>query len=223
MPSLCYSRSHFYRCRYSIDAAIDDLEAVIKKLGLRRFHIYGQSYGGILAFEYLKRMAEQKGKDDGSTSDDPEGCLSVIFSSTPTSVELVEASAEGLLDKLKEEDDDEETLGERFRLAHQCRLEPMPQPLVEAYAHAGTVWRGTAAIPNYVAKPPAEGASRMPSAMIMRGEHDFVDHACVEGWKNCFNHKFVREKVVEGCAHHGLLENGRIYGQLVNDFFSEYD
>ena len=211
------------RCRYSIDAAIDDLEAVIKKLGLRRFHIYGQSYGGILAFEYLKRVAERKSKDDGSAADDDEGCLSVIFSSTPTSVELVEASAEALLDKLKDEDDDEETLGDRFRLAHQCRLEPMPQPLVDAYAHAGTVWRGTAAIPNYEAKPPSDSASRMPSAMIMRGEYDFVDHACVEGWKNCFNHKFVREKVVEGCAHHGLLENGRSYGQLVNDFFSEYD
>ena len=147
----------------------------------------------------------------------------MILSSTPTSVALVEASAEALLDRLKDGDDDEETLGDRFRLAHQCRLEPMPQPLVDAYAHAGTVWRGTAAIPNYEAEPPSESASRMPSVTSMRGEYDFVDHKCTEGWKSCFNHKFVREKILEGCAHHGLLENGRLYGQVVNDFFSEYD
>ena len=140
---------------------MDDLEAVIKKLGLRRFHLYGQSFGGILAYEYLKRVAERKGSGE---------CLSVIFSSAPFSVKVVEASANQLLDILKEEDDDEETLGERFRLAHQCRLEAMPAPLIDAYAHAGKTWRGTSAIPDYEAKPPSDSAARMPSALLMRGE-----------------------------------------------------
>lgn len=201
---------------------MDDLEAVIKKLSLRRFHIYGQSFGGILAFEYLKRTAERKESGDTSRNDD-EGCLSVIFSSAPTSVKLVEASAERLLDVLRDQDDEEETLGDRFRMTHQCRMEAMPSPLIDAYAHAGTVWRGTAAIPGYEAQPPSENAARMPSALVMRGEYDFVDSECVEGWKACFNHDFVRLKVMEGCGHHGLLENGRAYGEAVNAFFSEYD
>ena len=190
---------------YSISAAVDDLEVVIKKIGLRRFHIYGQSFGGILAFEYLKRVAERK--DDTPFG---EGCLSVILSSAPTSVSVVEASANRLVGILQDQDDNEGTLGDRFRTTHQCRIEEMPSPLVDAYARAGTVWRGTAALQGYEAQPPLEGAARMPSAMILRGEYDFVDHECVEDWKNkCFNHKSVREKVMEGCSHHGLL--GKFY------------
>ena len=219
---------------YSIEAAVDDVEAVVKKLGLRRFHLYGQSYGGILAFEYLKRVAERGGE---GVRDD-EGCLSVVLSSAPTSVEAVEASAERLLEDLrgeaggddgKDEDEDEDAgdsaaLGERFRAAHICRTEVPPPPLLEAYAGAGTVWRGTDAIAGYVASPPSDGAARMPSALIVRGEHDFVDASSMEGWaEGCFNHKFVRERVLEGCAHHGLLENGPLYGEVMNDFFSQYD
>jgi proline iminopeptidase len=204
---------------YSIDLALDDLEALLKKIGVRRFHLYGQSFGGILAFEYLKRQAERN-QDDG--------CLSVILSSTPTNVAQVEEEASRLVAKLTEQhesdDDDVVPLEQRFRLAHQCRTTPeKSQPLVDAYAHAGTVWRGTTAISDYEATPPFEGATRMKSCMVMRGEHDFVTQDCIEGWKDAFNHKFVRFKVLEGCSHHGLLENGPLYGEVVDSFFAEFD
>uniref|UniRef100_A0A7S4QWU9 AB hydrolase-1 domain-containing protein n=2 Tax=Ditylum brightwellii TaxID=49249 RepID=A0A7S4QWU9_9STRA len=241
---------------YSISNAIDDLEKLIKKLGIRRFHLYGQSYGGILAFEYLKRVAERKKMNENGRDDDAR-CLSVILSSTPTSVSLVEETATRLLDAIKSEEDEKETRNdenngeddesdaagagenkkkqdnesnneqilESFRQRHQCRTPSIPQPLSDAYSHAGTVWRGTTAIPDYVAKPPSDGVPRMPSAMIMRGEHDFVTQECMEGWKkdDLFGHKFVREVVLAGCAHHGLLENPRLYGDVVDSFFAEYD
>merc|ERR1740124_756642 len=70
---------------FSINLSLDDLELLIKKIGLRRFHLYGQSFGGILAFEYLKRIAERK-------NDDVE-CLSVILSSSPCDVAQVEGVA----------------------------------------------------------------------------------------------------------------------------------
>jgi hypothetical protein len=59
--------------------------------------------------------------------------------------------------------------------------------------------------------------------MIMRGEHDFVTEDCVSGWKDAFNHKFIRMKELEGLSHHGLLEDGSTYGEIVDSFFSEYD
>jgi L-proline amide hydrolase len=203
---------------YSIEKSLDDLELLIKKLNIRRFHLYGQSFGGILAFEYLKRVAEKKNSGD----DQPE-CLSVILSSTPSNVEQVEASANILMDNLLVEDDDMSSLPERFRLQNQCRIPEKPQSLVDAYSHAGTVWRGTDVIKDWKAKGPADGASRMPSALVMRGEHDFVSDECVQGWKKVFNHPFVRIKVLDGCSHHGLLENGREYGDIVDSYCSEYD
>jgi pimeloyl-ACP methyl ester carboxylesterase len=201
---------------YSIELALDDLEALLKKLGIRRFHLYGQSFGGILAFEYMKRQAERNDKDAAD-----EGCLSAVLSSTPINVKQVEMEAGRLISELNLSEDDD--VAEAFRLAHQCRTPEKSQPLVDAYAHAGTVWRGTMAIPDYEAQPPSEDAARMPSTMVMRGEYDFVTEACVEGWKDVFNHKFVRLKTVSGCSHHGLLENGALYGDMVDSFFAEYD
>jgi len=213
---------------YSIDNAVDDLEALLKKLGLRRFHLYGQSFGGILAFEYMKRVAERKGKSSSQQQeyedDDDEGCLSVILSSAPTSVKTVEEEAGRLLALLKDQDSDESTLNERFRVTHQCRTSEMPTPLVDAYARAGTVWRGTDAIQGYQAMPVSKDASRMPSAMVMRGEHDFVTASCCKDWKETlWNHQFVKERILEGCSHHGLLEQEQAYGEVLEHFFAQYD
>ena len=66
-------------------------------------------------------------------------------------------------------------------------------------------------------------SKRMPSAMVMRGEYDFVSDECIMGWKKVFNHPFVRVKVLDGCSHHRLLENGGEYGEIVDSFFAEYD
>ena len=213
---------------YSIDYAIHDLETLITKLGIQRFHLYGQSFGGILAFEYMKQMAERGAPNQG-------GVLSAILSSTPTSVALVESEVNHLFSTLRAssknssssssllKDNDDSTLMEQFRCNHQCRIPNQPQPLLDAYAHAGTVWRGTTAISNYQATSPKEGSTRMPSCMVLRGEHDFVTQTCIDGWKKCFNHNYIRTKVLDGCSHHGLLEHGALYGSIVDMYFAEYD
>lgn len=197
---------------YSIENAVDDLEEILSKIGVRRYHLYGQSFGGILAYEFLKRSSQRR---KGESCNDDEGCLSVILSSTPTNVRQVEQEAETLISKLESPD--------LFRETHQCRAPGMPQPLADAYAKAGTVWRGTAAIQNYVAAPPCESASRMPSCLVLRGEYDFVTQVCTKEWPNLFNSRSVRQKVLSGCSHHGLLENQALYGDILNTFFGEYD
>lgn len=205
---------------YSIEKSLDDLELLIQKLNLRRFHLYGQSFGGILAFEYIKRIAERRKDDD---NDHYPQCLSVVLSSSPCNVHQVEAAANSLIDGLLKDDDDMSSIAERFRLQNQCRIPDKPQPLVDSYARAGTVWRGTDVIKEWKAERPMDGSKRMPSALVMRGEYDFVSQECVKGWKDVFNHPFVRMKVLDGCSHHGLLENDREYGEIVDSFFGEYD
>jgi len=171
--------------------------------------LYGQSFGGILAYEYLKRRAER-----GRGLHDDEGCLSVILSSTPNSVPQVEADAQECIAALDSPD--------LFRETHQCRTVDMPQPLQDAYAKAGTVWRGTTAIPDYVAQAPSQSAATMPSCLVMRGEHDFVTDKATN-WKDIMNSRSVRTKVLKDCSHHGLLESPLMYGEVVDSFFSEYD
>lgn len=211
--------------QYSIEDSVQDLQVLLKKLGVRRFHLYGQSYGGILAFEYMKSVASSK---NGSQDDDDAQCLSAILSSAPSNVAQVEEEFVRLLDELQKTHHEKELLTdaqleELFRTNHQCRMAEMPPKLKEAYANAGTVWRGTDAIKDYVATPPTEDASRMPSSMIMRGEYDFVSEECVESWKSVFNTKFLRYKTLKGCSHHGLFEDGAAYGELIDSFCAEYD
>jgi pimeloyl-ACP methyl ester carboxylesterase len=197
---------------YSVGNAVGDLEVLLKHLGVRRFHLYGQSFGGIQAYEFLKRQASKE-VDDGIAG---EGCRSVILSSTPTNVMQIEDEARSLVEKLDSPD--------LFRETHQCRISPMPQALTDAYAYAGTAWRGTGAIADYKATPPSANSRKLPSALVLRGEHDFVTEVCVADWKrSLWNTPYVRERVLDGCSHHGLLENGPLYGEIVDSFFTEYD
>jgi proline iminopeptidase len=199
---------------------VDDLEALIKAVGLRKFHLFGQSFGGILGYEFLKRVAEQRMEKELDCQ-----VLSSIIASTPTSVPLVEAEAQSLVAELLEQDDvDESTVGERFEKEHICRMPEKPQALKDAYEHAGTVWRGTAAIANYVATPPSDTALPLPPAMVQRGEHDFVTKACIRDWKETvWNHGRIREKEIPGCSHHALLENGLLFGDFIESYCAEYD
>lgn len=202
----------------SIEQAVDDIEALLKKLGLNRFHLYGHSRGGIVAFEYMKRLAESNGGDD-----DVE-CLSAILSSTPTSVKLAEEEANQLVSNLSNGSSDD--VLERFRIEHCCRTEELPQELVNLNTCVSAAPRQglNDAFSAYEARPPSEEASRMPSCMVVRGEHDFITEKCIEEWKDLFNHKCVRSKVVDGCSHHALHENGSMcYGDLIDSYYAEYD
>jgi len=206
---------------YSMRDSVEDMKALLKLLGVRRFHLYGQSYGGILAFEYLKSVATG-GDDDGSAP----VCLSAILSSAPTNVTEVESEFVRLIQEIAssaEESKTEAELAELFRKTHRCRLPEMPRVLEDAYARAGSVWRGTSAISGYAASPPPAGAARMPPAMIMRGEHDFVSESSVAGWRDAFSTGVLRYMTLSGCSHHGLSEDGASYGEIVDSFFGEYD
>ena len=95
----------------------------------------GQSWGGILGYEYL-RTGGGKGVMDS------EGCLSFVISNTPTSVAQVEADAGRLMSKLVEEMGQEKA-SEQFSKQHECRLPEKPKLLQDSFAHAGHLWRGT--------------------------------------------------------------------------------
>jgi proline iminopeptidase len=208
--------------QYSIEDSVQDLKALLKKLGVQRFHLYGQSYGGILAFEYMKHVASKMNDGDNGVE-----CLSAVLSSAPTNVKEVEEEFGKLLQNLESSSTNDsvgkEELEELFRKTHQCRLPEMPKRLAESYANAGNVWRGTGAISDYVAAKAPEDSSRMPSSLIMRGEFDFVSEKSVQTWKEVFNTNFLRYKTLEGCSHHGLFENGASYGEIVDSYFCEYD
>jgi pimeloyl-ACP methyl ester carboxylesterase len=193
---------------YSIPLAVDDLSLLIKEWNLSSYHLYGHSFGGILAFEYLKRTRDAN-------------CRSVILSSVPTSIPQLEAESQRLLHEISEDfDGDKRQALERFRQLHECQAVPIPLSLLDAYAQAGSTWRGTQAIPDYTALVETNCKLEQP-AFLLRGQDDFVTQPCMQDWDKCF--KKTQTMVLAGCSHHGLLENEQLYGDVISSFLTDND
>jgi pimeloyl-ACP methyl ester carboxylesterase len=105
------------------------------------FHLFGHSFGGILAFEYLKQ--EQQ-------TEEVSKCVSLILSSVPTETKIVEDESKRLLQQFH--DCPPEEVAVSFSHMHECRKVPTPLALFDAYGQPATIWRGVSAIPTYKAE-----------------------------------------------------------------------
>jgi len=220
---------------YSISNAVDDLDNLITHLNFERFHLYGHSYGGIVAYEFIKSSVESK------ENIQPKLCLSVSLSSTPCNVRKVDQEAEALLRNFKEnthpcspelnfnmeiersEVEVQETSAELFRKTHLCRTEKLPIPLNDAYMRKGSVWEGTEVIMDYVATPLSSYTrTKAPPSLVMRGEMDFVSQEySLLGWQKLLGTGNRNLLTLSECSHHGLLENESLYGETVLSFLLE--
>ena len=192
---------------YSVEKSVADLRCVFTAADLgkeRPYHLYGQSWGGLLAFQHLTL-------DEGGAL--PYGAQTLTLSNTPSSVPLVEVEAQRLLTDC---DGDVEA----FMAKHNYRGGPeQPPQLAAAYAHAGTTWRGSGVIAGLEASPAAMDRVSCP-ALVLRGEHDFVTAACVKGWEGLKRSRFV---TLPGLSHHALLEDRDGYLQVLGRFLEEHD
>jgi proline-specific peptidase len=108
---------------WTVETFVEQVQSVRDGLGLDWIHLFGSSWGGMLALEYAFTR--------------PEGLASLILNSTPTSaprwaVETLRLAAElppGLDDKQAEAE---------FKRRHICRLDPEPEALALARAQFGT-------------------------------------------------------------------------------------
>lgn len=223
---------------YSIPQFVQDLSSLVKGLKLDRFHLFGHSFGGYVAYEYVKMLAEIQGAV-ASDSDNNEGgkesiengvdgpvCLSLILSNAGTNHPLGESERKRLMVEFKNNTDGTHDKGkglqEAFFRSHMCRTDKMPKPLHKALGRRGKTWS-----PNdYTARPSEveRAAQFIPPALIIRGEYDFVTEKCTRGWKDIFKkEEGCRELVMKGCAHYCHLEAGDEHGIAVDSFCSTAD
>ena len=197
---------------YSIAASVLDLVEVIEALVAKAlipmqqnrpaYHLYGQSFGGILAFEALT---------SNSGLPNPR---SLSLSNVPSSVPLLLEEVEGLMHTL---DGD----GARFEATHICRATPRPPELLAAYAegHPGSHWRGVDVIADWSATEPSLRSLTLP-VLLLAGEHDFVTPRSMETWQQLARQRLI---VIPGAAHHALLEAPEVYGASLERFLREHD
>jgi len=69
---------------WTVDRSVEELDQVRNALGLERTHLFGQSWGGWLAIEYMCRR--------------PEGIVALVLASTSASIPQFMAEARGLIE-----------------------------------------------------------------------------------------------------------------------------
>jgi len=233
-----------------VDSMVQDLDRLLEHWGLPEYHLLGHSFGGILLFEYLKYCLANKSPED------IQKCHSAILASAPTSTTIVEeevqrlckdlesASGGALEDDWDDDDDAPARVGtlpkkvpKRFRLEHECRMNPIPFPLTDSYSRAGPVkLRGLQSIGNYnatlIAPKETELAKRKDEdermlavlstpTLVLRGQYDFVTETCVKNWDRVFEN--CRYMTLAGCSHYGMLENESMYGSVLSSFLGDCD
>jgi len=214
---------------YGIHQSIDDLEVLLDKLGLHRFHLLGHSFGGVLAYEYAKRIAERGHVlvDTAAATPATERaqCVSVILANTSTSMEksdqewtrlVLECATDNSLPGV--------TPNDRFFRRNQCRLDEMPEDLSAAFEHCGRTWFGTSVVADWVAAPPSEQhMQNLPPFLIIAGEYDFVTLPCTAGWTDVLGDALVKEEMMTDCSHYVHYEQPASFGSIWEEFCSSND
>ncbi|MGI9060796.1 MAG: proline iminopeptidase-family hydrolase, partial [Ktedonobacteraceae bacterium] len=123
---------------WTIQRFVDEVAIVRKELGLDKIHLWGQSWGGILAIEYALTQ--------------PQGMESLTLASTASSMPMWIAEANRLRDELPEDvqntllrhesagttDDPEyQTAMMEFYKRHVIRIVPMPPQVARAFDKMG--------------------------------------------------------------------------------------
>ena len=197
-----------------METFLEQLQSVVEWLRLGRFHLFGSSWGGMLALEYAFTR--------------PAGLASLILNSTPTSAprwaeETLRLRSElppGLEGKAAEEE---------FKRRHICRLDPEPEVLARSRAKFGTQVYETMWGPNEFTVTGTLrdwdvidrlGEIGVPT-LVTSGRHDECTPALVEPL-----HAGIAGSdwvVFEESAHMAYLEEPERYLEVVGGFLDRVE
>ncbi|WP_244638051.1 proline iminopeptidase-family hydrolase [Frigoribacterium sp. CFBP 13707] len=211
---------------------VDEFEAVVVHLGLERFHVLGQSWGGMLGAEIAVR--------------EPAGLASLAICNSPASMQLWVDGAAELRAQLPADvqeallrHEGAGTTGDPEYLAatqvfyerHVCRVVPMPRDFVdsEEQMEAEPTVYHTMNGPNefHVIGTMRDWTivGRLPSVtaptLVVAGEHDEATPATwqpfVDGIDGAVSHVFP------GASHCTHLEQPEEFRRVVAGFFADHD
>jgi len=211
--------------RYTIESFVEDAEGVRRALGLKKIHLLGFSWGGMLAqayaLEYQRNLA------------------SLILSGTTPSVPLLKQEAARLFralpadaretitkhEKTGEFDNPEYAKAlEEFQRRHTLRVSPAPDPLTYSDEHlnreVGRVMFGPNLVEvtgnmRYWDVTERLGELRVP-CLVMCGEHDFLSPKL----HRVLHRKIRGSKLVilKGASHLSMWEKRDAYIKTVAGF-----
>jgi proline-specific peptidase len=215
-----------------VERFVTELAQVREALGLQRIHLYGQSWGGMLALEVALSGAE--------------GVASLVLSNAPASMPLwaeetgrlrseLPESVQAVLDAHEEAGSTDSPAYQEammsFYQRHVCRLDPWPDCLLRSFsameadprvyqAMCGpSEFHITGSLKAWDVTPRL-GEIRQPT-LVVGGRHDEATPRITEAvHRGIPGSEWV---VMEGCSHLCHLEDPESYNALLNTFFGQVE
>jgi len=218
---------------WTVDLFLDQLEGLLSALGVsRRYHLLGQSWGGMLGAEHAVRR--------------PEGLRSLVLSNSPASMLLWVSEAARLRSQMPEDTqrvldhheaagttDDPDYLAatQVYYDRHLCRVIPNPPEVrrtCELLAQDPTVYRAMngpneffciGTLRNWTI---VDRASRIAvPTLLVSGRYDEATPATVEPFAAAIPN--VRWEIFEVSSHMPFVEEPAAYRATVGGFLSAHD
>jgi pimeloyl-ACP methyl ester carboxylesterase len=207
---------HCFNLSYSIKKFVEDLQQVVAEVVVpinSSFHLFGHSFGGVLAFEFLRSYLNHD-----NLLDSLPFCRSVILSNTPTNLQQCNQDYDCLFarDPLQ------------FWKKHACNI-GIPPSLQDAMKNAGTVWTGMDVVADYRARPLSLGDQsnkdlETPQLLILSCTRDFAYPTSNEvAWREVIPMSYMNQTQFvnfDDCSHYPFYEDEASYGRTLRDFFS---
>ncbi len=214
---------------WTVELFVEEVDVVRGALGLERVHVFGNSWGGMLALEYALTR--------------PEGLASLALASSPASIpQWVEetgrlraqlpADVQRTLDRHEAagtiHDPEYVEACMVFYRRHVCRVDPWPDYVSRTFEQIGEVYEtmngpsefhvvGTLREWSVVDRL---GEIGVP-ALVVTGEHDeataAINRTVSEGIPN------AESVVLPGCSHMAHVEDTEGYLALLDRFFSRVE
>jgi pimeloyl-ACP methyl ester carboxylesterase len=201
---------------------VSDLCHLIGHLKLKHYHLFGHSFGGIVAYEALA---------SGTLSGE---CLSLVLVSTPADLPLalqeVQQLKSGLVPEANSSLEPNQAVEKMFAESYECRVRALPLQLQQSFEMAGfssspSSWQ---TVGTYVVQPPEANDQKVKlPLLLLRGEFDFISEACMEKWQDCFKQhdesqqdSSVTVTTIPGVAHYGMLEDEQAFVANLRTFLS---
>jgi len=215
---------------WTVELFVDEVDAVRRALGLERVHLFGNSWGGMLAMEVALTQ--------------PEWLASLVLASSPASIPQWVEETGRLRAQLPEDVQATLTRHEEagttdspeyeeaclvFYRRHVCRLDPWPECVTRTFAELSHEVYETMNGPSefHVTGTLREwsvvarlGEIRMP-ALVVSGEHDeatpAISRTVHEGIPGS---ELV---ILDGCSHMAHVEQPERYVALLDHFLSRVE
>ena len=215
---------------YTVELFVEEVETVRRELGLDRIHLFGNSWGGMLAMEYALTR--------------PSGLVSLVLASSPSSIPQWVAETGRLRSELPKDvqemldrheragTTDSQEYGDAcvvFYKRHVCRLDEWPDYVLRSFdfiQRHGLVYRTMNGPSEFHVTGTLRdwditdrlGEIRVPT-LVVTGEHDEATPAINRTVSEAI--PGARSVILPGCSHMAHVEEPKEYVRLLDEFFSE--